>query len=144
MKRFIQFVSLILVLSMCLVTPAFAAEEVSPWASSYFMSRSAYLTVVSGTTFDVWFEVTAVRGMDEIGTSVIKVQRSTDKSDWDTVKTFTKESYANMIDYNTADHSDSVRYVGTSGYYYRAYVEFYAKDDTGTAYHTYYTSSIKL
>ena len=91
MKRFIQCVSLILVLSMCLVTPAFAAEEVSPWASSYFMSRSAYLTVVSGTTFDVWFEVTSVRGMDEIGTSVIKVQRSTDKSDWDTVKTFTKE-----------------------------------------------------
>lgn len=142
MKRFSQCVCILLVLILILATPAFAAESSTLRSSDYFVASSVYLWEISSTQFQVWFEVTATGRMDELGVSVIKVQRSTDTDSWTTVRTYYKEDYSNMICKNTSEHSDCVTYTYSSGYYYRAYVELYAKNSEGTAYYGCYTSSI--
>ena len=145
MKRLLQIVSLCLILSMVLAIPAMAAET-GARASNYFHSYSCYLWKTSSTEFQVWFDVTGKRTMDELGTSVIKVQRSSDNgATWSTVKTYTKANYSNMICENTIRHADCVTYSGASaGYKYRAYVEFYAMDGEGSAIYIDYTSSITM
>ena len=145
MKRFIQIVSLCLVLSLILAMPAAAAESAAR-ASDYFMSFSCYLWKTSSTQFQVWFDVTALHTMDELGTSVIKVQRSSDNgSTWSTVKTYNMSDYSSMICENTIRHADCVTYSGASaGYKYRAYVEFYAEDGEGSATYIDYTSAITM
>ena len=137
MKRFIQCVCLILVLSVFLAIPV-TAEEISPWSSRYFMSVSAYIYNVSSTQFQVRFNVTATGMMDELGVNSIEVQRSADNSNWEHVKTYTKEGYENLVVSDTFDHSSYVTCSKASGYSYRAYVEFYAKDSSGTGYYGYY------
>lgn len=134
MKRFAQLVCLFLIMSMVLTIPVNAAEQ----ASDYFMSHSCYIVEVSDSEFQVWFDVTAVDGMDVLGASEIKVQCSTDKSNWETVQT----NY-NIFGYNTGFYGSHVTYSSaTSGYYYRAKVTFYAENDTGIAKYVSYTSYI--
>ena len=79
-----------------------------------------------------------------MGARTIKVQRSTDKSNWTTVATYEMEDYSNMVASNTSGHESYVTYTYTSGYYYRAYVELYAKNSSGTAGYDTYTSSLDL
>lgn len=145
MKRFVQIVSLCLVLSLVLAMPAAAAES-NARASHYFHSFSCYLWKTSSTQFQVWFDVTGTHTMDELGTSVIKVQRSSDNgTTWSTVKTYNMSDYSSMICENTGRHADYVTYSGASaGYKYRAYVEFYAADDEGSGTYIDYTSSIVM
>lgn len=134
MKRFIQCVCLILVLSTCLAVPVSAAEDISPWASNYFLSHGGYLWWTSSTSFQVEFHVTGVDIMDEIGVSEIKVQRSSDNTNWETVAT-----YGKMVATNTASHAGYVTYSNaSSSYSYRAKITFYAKKGTGWAEYTYY------
>lgn len=147
MKKSIQLVSLVLVLCTCLTIPAFAAEESALWSSSFFTTRSGYLWKTSSTSFQVWFDVQAIAGMSELGASVIKVQyRPSTSDDWETVQTYTKEAYSNMICSNTSAHASYVTYNKASEHgYYRAYVEFYAKNSSGgRGYYDYYTASIYM
>lgn len=142
MKRFTQLACLILIFSMVLAIPVFAAET-GTRASDYFMASSCYLYIISNTEFEVWFDVTSIRMMDELGASEIKVQRSTDKQNWSTVQTYSKEDYPQMICTNTGSHADCVTYSSAeSGYYYRAMVTLYAKNSTGIAEYIRYTSYI--
>lgn len=144
MKRFTQCICLILVISMFLITPAFAAEAVTPYSSKYFLASSAYLERTTGTQFRVWFEITAMEGMDELGVSSIKIQRSSDLENWTSVKTFQKEYYPELICSDTSYHDGYVTYAGTSGYYYRAYITFYAKNSDGNGEMYRYTSHIAV
>lgn len=147
MKKFVQCVSLVLILAMCLAIPAYATESATPWASNYFISSSAYLWKTSSTSFQVWFDVRSAGGMTELGASVIKVQyRPSTSDDWETVQTYTKEAYSNMICSNTSAHASYVTYNKASEHgYYRAYVEFYAKNSSGgRGYYDYYTASIYM
>lgn len=141
MKKFTCLICIILIVSLVLPTAALAAED---RASEYFAADSCYLYKTSSTSFQVWFDVTSVAGMDELGTSVIKVQRSSDGSTWTDMKTYTKESYSQMIATNTVTHSGYVTYTGAAGYYYRAYVKFYAKKGSGSASLPRYTSKMWL
>lgn len=134
MKRFLKCICLILVMATLMAFPAQAAEMPDSRASNYFMSVSTYLWHLHGTTFQVWFDVTAVRGMDELGTSTIKIMRSTDNVNWTTVKTYTKDTYyAAMIGQDTSFHASCVTYTGSEGYYYKALVTFYAKEGNDQA-----------
>lgn len=144
MKRFIRYISLLLVILVLFPIAALAAEEATPWASNFFGGSSVFLYKTSNTTFEAWFDVKAVRTMDELGVSVIKIQRSSDGEDWTTMKTFKKEDYSHLICEDTARHAECVSYTGTKGYYYRAYVELYAKNSSGTGYMPEYTSSMLL
>lgn len=144
MKRFVRLVCLLVVFSMVMVIPAFAETEISPWASSYFASRLGYLHQTYPTQFRVWGEVEAVGLMDKLGMSSITVQRSSDDKNWSDMKTYTKDTYTNLICENTTQHSAYVNYAGTAGYYYRAVILFYAKKGTGEAEYSYTTGSILL
>lgn len=144
MKKFTQGICILLIIALVFPMTAFASEIAEPRASNYFAAESCYLDKTSDTEFDVWFEATGVGTMDEIGASTVQIQRSTDGSNWTTVKTFSKASYSEMIDKNTTAHCCGLSYTGTKGYYYRAYVQFYAKKGTGSAVLDRYTSKIKL
>lgn len=142
MKRFIRSVCLLLVATMVISIPVFAAGEQR--ASNYFARTSTYLEKVSGTTFEVWFNVTAVDRMDQLGVKTIKIQKSSDGTNWMTMKTYSKDNYSQMIDTNAVSHADCVTYIGSVGYYYRAYVTFYAKNSNGTGEYMMYTSTIQV
>lgn len=145
MKRFSQIICLILVLSLTLAIPVSAMGS-SSWASNYFGSHSCYLWGVSSTGFQVWFDVRALRMMDELGASTIKVQRSSDAVNWSTVKTYLKANYSQMTTTErTASYAGYVTFNDAdSGYYYRAYVEYYAKDSNGTGTLSSYTSHVYI
>lgn len=141
MKRFSQVVCLLIV--FLFVLPIYVQASVE--ASDYFEYDSCFLNKISSTEFDICFDVTGTGTMQEIGTSVITVQRSSDGSSWTDMKTYTKEAYPEMICANTGTHGSSVSYSSaTPGYYYRAYVRFYAKKSSGIGELPRYTSKIKL
>lgn len=144
MKRLIRSTCMIMVAVLLLTTPAFAAEAVDPRGSYFFMSSSTYLCNVSGTSFEAWFDVTGTGIMDEIGVSFIKIQRSSDGSNWTTMRTFSKENYPDLLDYNTVTHAAGISYTGTRGYYYRAHIQLYAKNDMGIGTMNRYTSYIYI
>lgn len=139
MKRFIRCVCLMLVFFLVMAIPVYATDGRSMDASHYFSYTNAYLTKISGTTFRINYHVNGTGTMDEIGVSYLEIQESSDDSDWDTVAT-----YYDLINYDTFSYADYFTYTGISNKYYRAYVKFYAMDDTGIGYYTYYTSSIKV
>lgn len=141
MKQFIKCICLVLSLAMLLTVPAYAAEART---SSFFARSSVYLYETSATTFQAWFDVTGMRIMDKIGAKEIKIQRSSDNENWTTMATYSMDSYSSLICEDTITHSACVTYTGTRGYYYRAYIKLYAKDDTGTATWSRYTSSIYI
>lgn len=142
MKRFLRLVSMLLVMAMLMAVPALAADATPPRASAFFHMTSTYLYKTTGANFEVWFDVVAVERMDQIGVSEIRVQRSLDETNWQTVKTYTPEYYSQMIAENTAGHADCVTHIGTNWYYYRAMVVFYAKDERGTGELVRYTQTI--
>ena len=141
MKRFLRCVCLVLAMTLCLSVPAFAAAapEAGTYSSAYFAVTDQYLWRVSDTEVQVWFEVIAMRGMEQLGTSLIKVQRSTDQSNWETMQVYTPEDYPQMLCPNTGAHSECVSYTYTSGYYYRAFVTFYATRNGGIGKFSMYT-----
>lgn len=141
MKRFIWCVSVLLVISICLSLPANAVTEVEPRGSDYFMASSTYIDVY-GTRLEIWFDITAVGMMDKLGVNSIEVQRSTDRVNWTSMHTYDSSLYSGFIDTNTSAHAGYISYYGTSGYYYRACVEYYAKKGTGSALMTEYSSSV--
>ena len=144
MKSFVKYISITVVLALLMAVPALAAEGRAMDASNYFSYTNAYLSKVSGTTFKICFHVTGTGTMDEIGASYIQVQESSNNSSWTPVASYYRSSYPNMITTYDSVYSDYVSYTGTTGKYYRAYVEFYAMDDTGSGYKSYTTSSIKV
>lgn len=144
MKQLVRGVSLLLVFAILLAVPAHAEENISTRSSSYFLCSSAYLSKYSSTMFYACFDVTGVKTMDVIGASQIKIQRSSDGENWTTMKTYSMEDNTNLVCENTTCHAASVLYVGTRGYYYRAYIKLYARNSSGTAYWERYTSSIYL
>ena len=131
MKRFIRCMCFLLVCVMMLSSSAFAAETAEPRASDFFGASSVYFWNTSGRNYQIWFDVTAKGTMAELGTSKIQVQRSTDESNWTTVRTYYKEDYSQMIDTNVAGHVDCVPFTATTGYSYRAIVTLYAKNRSG-------------
>lgn len=132
MKRFSQFVCMILVLATVLSTTAFAAEPVEPRGSNYFAKSSVYFWHVSGSQYQIWFDVTAKDTMTELGASKIKVERSTDLVNWSPAGTYYKSGNTQMT--TTAGavrYANYITYYPTDGYAYRAIVTLYAKNSSG-------------
>ena len=134
MKRFTQCICILLVCVMMFTTTAFAAETVEPRASDFFWSSSVYFWKTSGLNYQIWFDVTAVGTMTELGASEIVVQRSTDERNWTTVRTYYKENYSQMTNDNTFSYANCVPFTATAGYSYRAIVMLYARNSSGSGY----------
>lgn len=146
MKKSVRVICMLLVLSMVFMVPVYADSRVNPRGSAFFAAYGAYLYKTSSTSFEVWFDVDANAAiMDEIGASLIEVYRSLDGTNWTLMKTYEKEDYPEMTDTNTGGHVACVTYNGaTPGYQYTAYVEFYARNSTGTGYRDVYTYVLQM
>lgn len=135
---------MVLAAIMICAQPVNAIEVGNSKGSSYFTASSVYLWKTSDTTFEAWFDVTATRGMDELGASSITIQKSYDGVTWESMVTYTKETTPKLICANTVAHSECVRYAGTSGRYYRAMIILYAKDGTSIGEMIEYTPTLQL
>lgn len=148
MKKITCLLLVIICLSMSIISPVSAAgigTTVEPMASSYFAVHSVSLQKTSSTSFRVWFDVTAVGMMDELGVSEIEVQRSSDGVTWTKMRRYFPSHYSQMICENTCSHVDYVEYNdGIQSYYYRAYITLYAKNSSGSATRYRYTEVIRL
>ena len=138
MKRFVRLICLVMVFAMLATIPAYAAEN-NTRASDYFSSYRAYVTKTSSSQLSVSFFVVGHGIMDELGASRIRVQRSSDGTNWTTVYTFLKEYHPNMTDTDTAAYGSVVSCPISSSYYYRAIVDFYSANSSGFGIYPYYT-----
>ena len=141
MKRFLRLVCLLVVFATLAAIPAYA-QEVTPRASTELSSYRAFCTKKSSTSVSVSFQVIGAGVIDEIGVNTIKVQYSSDGTNWTTAQTFRKASYPSMVDYNTSAHAGTLIATVPAGMQYRAYVEFYGEKDSGSTTRFYYTTVI--
>lgn len=144
MKRFVKLICVILAIATIAAVPVSAETEASTRASDFFAAISTYIYQTTDTKFQVWFDLVTVEGMDELGASSIKVQRSADGTNWTTMFTYLPEYYPQMIDTNSGSHAAYVPYHGTEGYYYRALVTFYAAKGNGIGKLDRYTQTVYL
>lgn len=146
MKKIARIVCIILVLSMMLVIPAQAETNVEPRGSAFFAAYSTYLYKTSSTSFQIWFDVDANAAMmDELGVSEISLYRSSDQQTWTEIKLYEKDAYSVMTDKDSYSYINYVTYNNAwSGYYYCAYVTFYAKNSTGIGERYVYTGILRM
>ena len=120
-KKSLLSILLALILVLSMVSPV-SATEVSPRASDYLMSYSAYVYPAGWYKVQVWVSVSGVDYMDEIGSLMIQIYESKDQETWTWVDTFNFEDHPGMLEYNDYYYSGHVEYSGTIGRYYKAYV----------------------
>ena len=141
MKRFLRLVCLLVVFATLAAIPAYA-QEVTPRASTELNAYRAYCTKKTSTSVVVSYQVIGTGIIDEIGVNTIKVQYSSDGTNWTTAKTFQKSVYTSMVDYNTATHAGTLIANVPAGMQYRAYVVFYGEKDGSSTTRFYYTPII--
>lgn len=126
-----RFLALLLVVIFILPPNANAVDVEVPTsrASYYLTSYNTYLYNAALGKIRVYFDVTGVHYMDEIGTLTIQLFESKDNETWTRVKTYTHDATAGMLGYNKVYHSGYVEYSGTVGRYYKAYVCIWAGKD---------------
>lgn len=127
-------IAILLVLIMVIPLPftANASELLTPRASYYLDSYNAYIYHAALGKIQVWFTVTGVDYMDDIGALKVYLYESTDGESWSHVKTFNHDTTSGMLGSNKIYHSGHVDYQGTIGRYYKAYVCIWAgKDGNG-------------
>lgn len=147
MKKLVRGICIILVCSLLLAVPAQATNVVEPRGSAFFSSYGTDLYKTSSSSFQIWFDVTANAwvSMQVLGVSEIIVYRSADQQSWTKMRTYTMENYSQMVAQNTSSHDGYVTYnYATTGYYYRAYITFYAKNSTGIGERYIYTEILKM
>ena len=147
MKKLVRSVCIILACSLFFVIPAQATTVVEPRESAFFSYYGTDLYKTSSSSFQIWFDVTANAGtsMQVLGVSEIIVYRSADQQSWTKMRTYTMENYPQMIAQNTDDHGGYVTYnYATTGYYYTAYITFYAKNSSGIAERYVYTEILRM
>ena len=130
----IRLVAIILVFVMCFPLTANATSElsISPRASDYLNSYNTYIYPAVLGKIQVWFTVTGVDYMDDIGALTIRIYESTDNETWTWVETFTNGDTPSILGHDTIYYSGHVDYQGTIGRYYKAYVTIWAgKDGSG-------------
>ncbi len=146
MKQFMRFVCIALALSLFLVIPTFAETATEPRGSAFFSSYGTDLYKASSTSFEIWFDVDSNLAMlDVIGVSEIIVYRSADQQSWTEMRTYDMEDYPEMTDTYAYTHTGYVTYDNAiPGYYYTAYVCFYAKDYRGVGERDVYTEILRM
>ena len=118
-SRAFRIAALLLAIVMLLPVNAMAVE---PRSSLYLDSYSAYVYNAAWGKIQVWFDVTGVDDLDEIGALEIRIYESTDNESFTWVKTYDYIDYDGMLGYNNYTHTGHIEYKGTIGRYYKAYV----------------------
>lgn len=117
-------------------TVSFAAE---PRASSYIISRSAYISAQGGGDIKIIFTITATGDMTMLGAQTIDLYNS---DGYVCTFRYTNSNYSHMMGYNDYYYSNSVSYDGVSGETYYAVVSFYAGNSSGSDAKLYTTYSV--
>lgn len=146
MKKLTRFACIILILGIFLAMPAQAQSIVEPRGSAFFGTYGTDLYKTSSSSFQIWFDVVSnVSRMDVLGVSEIIVYRSADQQSWTKMRTYTMDNYPQMVAQNTTSHDGYVTYnYATTGYYYTAYITFYAKNSTGIGERYVYTEILRM
>ena len=123
-------------LAVILLTPVHAQaavpETVSPMASSYLSSYTAYICAMGDGELQIWFEVLGTRTQEYLGALIVYLYESTDNDNFYWVETFRHNEHTNMLAQSTYFHMSYVSYEGVPGRYYKAYVGIWGgPDDTG-------------
>lgn len=126
-RLFFRIVSLILVFCFACPIQAFAVE---PRASYYLESYNSYPYAAGNGVVQVWFVVTGVKYMADIGALNIQVYESTDNTNWTWVKTYKHTTYTDMLGHDKYIYQSHIDHQGVVGRYYKAYVCIYAGDGT--------------
>lgn len=139
----IRFVAIMLIFALVLPIGANAAEStpVQPRASYYLDSYNGYVYPAGNGKIQVWFTVTAIDYMDDIGCLTIQIYESSDNSTWRWVDAFNSVDNSYMMATDEWYYSGHVNYQGTAGKYYRAYITIYAGRNGGGDSRYFYTSS---
>jgi len=144
-KKAIRCIGLILALSILMAIPVSAQSEPETRASMFFVAHDTFLYKISENRFKICYDVTAVDIMDKLGVSEIQLDRSADGTNWELIATYNKTFYPALVVSNTGSHTGYITYYNaTPGYYYRAYVIFYAKDSRGTGGLPRYTAVLQM
>ena len=147
MKKLVRVICVLLVCSLLFAVPAQATSGVESRASAFFSYYGTDLYKTSSSSFQIWFDVTANAGntMQILGVSEIIVYRSADQQSWTKMRTYTMDNYSQMVAQNTQSHDGYVTYnYATTGYYYTAYITFYAKNSSGIAERYVYTEILRM
>lgn len=129
LRRFIRTTALFLLLTVLVSTTVIAEEIPQPRASYYLSSYNAYIYNAAFGKIHVYFDVTGVNYMDDIGALTVKIYESTDNETWTWVKTYTNGDTPSILGANKMYYSSHVEYQGTIGRYYKAYVTIWAGKD---------------
>ena len=126
-----RVVPVILLIALILPMNAYGTDDssMSTRASDYINSYNAYIYPAGWGKIQVYFDVTGVDYMDDIGTLNIKIYESTDQINWTWVKTYSHDTTSGMLGHDKIYHSGHVDYSGTIGRYYKAYVCIWAGKD---------------
>lgn len=127
----VRLLALLLVIVFIHPVSATATSVGTSRASYYLNSYNTYIYPAALGKIQVWFSVTGITYMDDIGVLNIQVYESTDQINWTWVDTFKYGSYSSMLGHDDYYHSGYVEYQGTIGRYYKAYVTIWAGKDGG-------------
>lgn len=137
MKKYVtRIATLILIfgLSIGMTVSAHAADssggDVSPQASNYISSYSAWANAGSGGAVYIYYDVDATGYVARVGAKLIVVQ-TLDAGVWKDVKTITGTVSNGMLVSNASSHLGGIVYQGTAGNSYRAVVTVYAGPISG-------------
>lgn len=124
----IRFVAMLLIISLVLPATSYASatNELTPRASDYLSSYNTYIYNAALGKIQVYFNVTGVNYMDEIGALTVRIYESKDQETWTWVYTMQHTSQSSMLGYDKVFHADHVDYQGSVGKYYKAYVTIWA------------------
>lgn len=133
---FIKVIAAVLAIILFAPVNALAAvpETVTPMASAYLASYTAYICAMGEGELQIWFEVLGTGTQEYLGALVIYLYESTDNENWYWVETFLHQDNETMLAENTYAHMNCVSYQGVPGRYYKAYVGIWGgPDDSGDA-----------
>lgn len=129
-KKIVRSISLFFAIIMIISTSSFAIDT---RASSRIERTATQVKMDTDGNLWVYFSVNAFSIMDDIGASRIAIQRYNGSS-WITECTLTPDDEPEMQASNELWHYATIPYSPKySGYSYRAVVNIYATDSTGTS-----------
>jgi len=126
-KKSVFIIALLLMFSIALPFPAYAATNASDQISAYFMD----VVPASGSRISINFSITASYKMAIIGAKAISIYEKSGSS-WVYVKSFTQDDDG-MTRTNAYNYGNTIYYNGESGTEYRVYVAVFAEDSTGAS-----------
>ena len=133
-SRFIRMLAACMAAVLLLSIPvsAAAADPVQPLASTHIKDNSAEATHPTSGAVKVSFTVKGYGTMTKLGAKSIKIYQSYDGNTYSLVKTYSSDSTSGLLGSNKLSHSGSVTYSGYVGVYYKAYVQCYAQNSSGS------------